>query len=62
MKNLDGLVTNWNETKVKLQKEFAILTEKDVTLVEGKVDELLSRLEVKLGKTKTELHKFISEL
>jgi uncharacterized protein YjbJ (UPF0337 family) len=31
-------------------------------LVEGKQDEMLGRLQVRLGKTKEEIHKLISEL
>jgi uncharacterized protein YjbJ (UPF0337 family) len=62
MPNLTELKGNWNETKGKLKQKFAILTDSDVLLVEGKQDELLGRLQVKLGKTKEELHKLISEL
>jgi uncharacterized protein YjbJ (UPF0337 family) len=62
MSNLTELKGNWNETKGKLKQKFAILTDSDVLLVEGKQDELLGRLQVKLGKTKEELHKLISEL
>ncbi len=62
MANLTELKGNWNETKGKLKQKFAILTDSDVLMVEGKQDELLGRLEMKLGKTKEELHKLISEL
>lgn len=62
MKNLTELKVNWNETKGKLKQKFAMLTDSDVLLVEGKQDELLGRLQAKLGKTKEEIHKLISEL
>jgi uncharacterized protein YjbJ (UPF0337 family) len=62
MPNLTELKGNWNETKGKLKQKFAILTDSDVLLVEGKQDELLGRLQVKLGKTKEEVQKLISEL
>jgi uncharacterized protein YjbJ (UPF0337 family) len=62
MKNLTELKGNWNETKGKLKQQFAMLTDSDVLLVEGKQDEMLGRLQIKLGKTKEELHKLISEL
>jgi uncharacterized protein YjbJ (UPF0337 family) len=39
-----------------------MLTDSDLLLVEGKQDELLGRLQVKLGKTKAELNKLIAEL
>ena len=62
MKNLTELKGTWNETKGKLKQKFAMLTDNDVLLIEGKEDEMLGRLQVKLGKTKEEIHKIISEL
>jgi uncharacterized protein YjbJ (UPF0337 family) len=62
MKNLTELKGNWNETKGKLKQRFAVLTDNDLLLLEGKEDEMLGRLEKKLGKSKDELHKIITEL
>ena len=62
MKNLTELKGSWNETKGKLKQKFAILTDSDVLLVEGKQDEMLGKLQIKLGKTKEELHKLIAAL
>jgi uncharacterized protein YjbJ (UPF0337 family) len=62
MKNTTELLGNWNETKGKLKQKFAMLTDSDVLLVEGKQDELIGRLQTKLGKTKNEIHQLISEL
>lgn len=62
MKNTTELLGNWNETKGKLKQKFAKLTDSDVLLVEGKQDELIGRLQAKLGKTKKEVHQLISEL
>jgi len=62
MKNTTELAGNWNETKGKLKQKFAILTDSDMLLVEGKQDEMLGRLQVKLGKTKEEIQKVISLL
>jgi uncharacterized protein YjbJ (UPF0337 family) len=62
MKSLTEIKANWNETKGKLKQKFALLTDDDVLLAEGKQDELIGRLQLKLGKTKEELHKIISEL
>jgi uncharacterized protein YjbJ (UPF0337 family) len=53
---------NWNAQKGKLKQKFAILTDDDLLLVKGKKDELLGRLQIKLGKTKEELHKIIAGL
>jgi len=62
VKNVTEIKGNWNETKGKLKQKFAILTDNDLLLVEGKQDELLGRLQTKLGKTKEEIQKLISEL
>lgn len=62
MKTLVELKGNWNETKGKLKQKFAMLTDSDVLLVEGKQDEMLGRLQVKLGKTKEEIQKLIAEI
>ena len=39
-----------------------MLTDNDVMMVHGKQDEMLGRLQIKLGKTKEEIHKLITEL
>jgi uncharacterized protein YjbJ (UPF0337 family) len=62
MANLTELKGNWNETKGKLKQQFAILTDDDLLLTEGKQDELLGRLQTKLGKTKEEIHTLIAGL
>lgn len=46
---------NWKEVKGKLQQEYAELTEDDLMYQEGKEDELIGRLQQKLGKTKEEI-------
>jgi uncharacterized protein YjbJ (UPF0337 family) len=51
---------NWNEQKGKLKQQFANLTDDDLMFAEGKKDEMLGKLQIKLGKTKEELHKVMS--
>ncbi len=51
---------NWNEQKGKLKQKFAKLTDDDLMFEEGKKDEMLGKLQIKLGKTKEELHKIMS--
>jgi uncharacterized protein YjbJ (UPF0337 family) len=53
---------NWNEQKGKLKQKFATLTDNDLMFEEGKKEEMLGKLQIKLGKTKEELHKIIAEL
>ena len=62
MKNMSEFKGNWNETKGKLKQQFALLTDSDLLLVEGKQDEMIGRLKIRLGKTKAEINKIISEL
>jgi len=60
--NTTELKGNWNEQKGKLKKQFAVLTDNDLMFEEGKKDEMFGRLQIKLGKTKEELHKLIQGL
>jgi uncharacterized protein YjbJ (UPF0337 family) len=53
---------NWHEQKGKLKQKFATLTDNDLMFEEGKKEEMLGRIQIKLGKTKEEFHKIISEL
>ena len=50
---------NWNEASGKLKQKYANLTDDDLLLVKGKEEELLGRLQKKLGKTKEEVQKII---
>ena len=60
--NTTELKGNWEEQKGKLKQKFASLTDNDLLFAEGKKDEMLGRLQIKLGKSKDELHKLISDL
>ena len=51
---------NWNEQKGKLKQKFANLTDDDLMFAEGKKDEMLGKLQIKLGKTKEELYKIMT--
>lgn len=53
---------NWNEAAGKLKQQYANLTDDDLLLVKGKEEELLGRLQKKLGKTKEEVQKIISKV
>lgn len=53
---------NWNEVAGKLKQQYANLTDDDVLFIEGKEEELLGRLQKKLGKNKGEIRKLISKL
>lgn len=53
---------NWDDIKGKLKQQYAQLTDEDLTYAEGKGDELLGRLQDKLGKGKSEITKIINDL
>jgi uncharacterized protein YjbJ (UPF0337 family) len=53
---------NWDEIKGKLKQQYAQLTDEDLTYAEGKGDELLGKLQEKLGKGKAEVTKIINDL
>jgi uncharacterized protein YjbJ (UPF0337 family) len=53
---------NWNEVKGKLKQKYGQLTDDDLTFAEGKDDELLGRLQKRLGRTKDELRAEIEDM
>jgi uncharacterized protein YjbJ (UPF0337 family) len=53
---------NWNEQKGKLKQKFATLTDNDLMYEEGKEDEMLGKIQIKLGKSKEEFQKIMAEL
>jgi len=46
---------NWNELKGKLKQQYADLTDDDLLYEEGKEDELLGKIQKKIGKTREEV-------
>jgi len=57
--NLKG---TWNETVGKLKQKYADLTDDDLMFAEGKEDELLGRLQKKLGRTKEEVREELEKM
>ena len=53
---------NWNEIKGKLKQKYAELTDDDLSFVEGSEDQLLGRLQQKLGQTKEAIRDEIQKL
>ncbi len=60
--NTNQVKGNWNEQKGKLKQQFAILTDNDLMFEEGKKDEMIGKIQIKLGKTKEELQKIMEAL
>lgn len=59
--NTTELKGNWNEQKARLKQKFAELTDNDLMFDEGKKEEMFAKLQIKLGKTKEELQKLLSD-
>jgi uncharacterized protein YjbJ (UPF0337 family) len=52
---------SWNEIKGKLKQKYAELTDDDLTYAEGKDDELIGKLQKRLGKSAGEVRKMLEE-
>ena len=57
-----AVTENWYVQKGKLRSKYFILTYEDLDDEEGKKDEMLTRVQVKLGKTREELEKILAAL
>jgi len=53
---------NWEEQKSGLKEKFAALTDTDLLFVKGKKEEMITKLQIKLGKTREELIKIFKTL
>lgn len=62
VKEVKEVKETWTEQKDRLKHSFAILTENDLMFDESKKEEMLGKVQAKLGKTKEEFQKIIAEL
>jgi uncharacterized protein YjbJ (UPF0337 family) len=53
---------NWNEQMDKLKLKFSSLTDNDLYFEKGKMEEMITKLQTKVGKTRHELYQFITKL
>ncbi len=58
----DKIRGNWKQIKGKLKQQYAELTDDDLTYERGREDELIGRLQERLGKTKEEIKEAIDQL
>jgi uncharacterized protein YjbJ (UPF0337 family) len=56
-----ALTSHWEQIKGKLKQRFAQLTDNDLMFAEGKTEELLHRLRVKLSMSEEELERVLDE-
>ena len=57
--NLKG---NWHQVKGKLKQAYGDLTDNDLAYEEGQEEELLGRLQKKLGKTRDEVRDLVRHI
>lgn len=53
---------NWNILKGKLKEQYASLTDDDLLYIKGKEEELLGRIQRRIGRTKREVRELINRL
>jgi uncharacterized protein YjbJ (UPF0337 family) len=53
---------DWNILKGKLKQRFGNLTDDDLAFIKGKEEELIGRLQQKIGKTKQDIRDLLSKL
>lgn len=53
---------NWNEMKGKIKQQYGHLTDDDLLYEEGKEDELIGKIQNKVGKSKEEIKSWIDKL
>lgn len=57
----DKIKGNWNQLKGRMKKTYGTLTDDDMIYSEGQEDELIGKLQEKLGKTKEEIIDWIND-
>jgi uncharacterized protein YjbJ (UPF0337 family) len=60
--NISVVKGNWEDQKGKLRQKFVALTDGDLLFSKGKKEEMIGKLQEKLGVTKEELNKIIGAI
>lgn len=58
----DKIKGNWNIIKGSLMQKYAELTEDDLAYEEGQEEELIGRIQKKVGNAKEDIKSFIDKL
>ncbi|GAA4370701.1 hypothetical protein GCM10023185_45410 [Hymenobacter saemangeumensis] len=53
---------DWNDIKGRLKEQYGQLTDEDLTYTEGQGDQLVGRLQEKLGKGKAEITRMLNDM
>jgi hypothetical protein len=62
MEKFNDINGDWSETKKKLKQKFIMLPDSDLLIISGQQNEMVDRLQGKLGKTREEIIQLISNL
>ncbi len=62
MESYKEIQEGWKATREKLKQRFSVLTDNDLLLTVGKQNEMLGRLQAKLGKSKQDILEIISNI
>ncbi len=57
--NIVSMKENGKELKVKFKQQYTSVTDEDLRCNNGRKEEMLEKLRLKLGKTSEELHEII---
>jgi uncharacterized protein YjbJ (UPF0337 family) len=61
MKNSKELRKNWHEIRKNLKDKFVKLTDNDLLFAENQKNEMIDRLHERLGLSKEEIEKIVSD-
>ena len=61
-KDKTKVTINWSEQTNKLKQKFSTLTDHDLEFEQGKMEEMITRLQSKVGKTRHEIYQLITKL
>jgi len=59
---MQNVKINWDDQKEKLKEKFSSLTDNDLNFEKGKMEDMLLRLQNKVGKTRHELHRIMAQI
>ncbi len=57
--NASPIEGKWEEQKKRFRQKYSGLTDRDLYFEAGSMDKMFERLQIKLGKTKMEMHRLI---
>jgi uncharacterized protein YjbJ (UPF0337 family) len=61
MVNQQELAGKWNDVKGALKKKWGSLTDDDVSMVNGNVDQLVGKIQQKTGETRDSIERFLDQ-